>query len=117
MAEKEMSYDDVSPTGLFLVTCVDDEGMSPNRFRLVRASSRQAVAAAILSQPYDWENFLRWAGLWEVAVRGDAAYYEEPRPLSATAFLTRVDASYIDGDSRAQLTILPIPTIEDTNIT
>jgi hypothetical protein len=50
-----------------------------------------------------------------VAIRGDAAYYEEPRPLSVTAFLTRVDASYIDGDSRAQLTILPIPTIEDKN--
>ena len=35
---------------LFLVTCVFDEGVYENTFRVVKASSREAVAKYILNQ-------------------------------------------------------------------
>lgn len=102
-----------SPTGLFLVTYVYDEGLHPAAFRIVRADSRRAVAAAMLADPYHWESFLRAAGLFQAATRGEAGYYGDPRPVSADALLERIDATRVDGDSRAQLAVLPVPRIDD----
>lgn len=109
---KLVQDEQASPTGLFLVTCVYDEGIHPGAFRLVRSSSRRAVAEAMLADPYRWATFLRPGGLFEAATRGDGAYYEESRPISADALLARIDASRVDGDSRAQLAVLPVPEIE-----
>ena len=43
---------------LFLVTCVFDEGVYENTFRVVKASSREAVAKYILNNYESWENFI-----------------------------------------------------------
>lgn len=106
-----LEVDGASPTGLFLVSSVDDEGMAPGRFRLVRAPSRRAVAEAILADPYAWGDLLRPASLFEIAIRGGASYYEEPRPPSAEEFLAYVARSHVDGDSRSQFAILPVPEV------
>lgn len=43
---------------LFLVTCVCDEGVYANAFRVVEAPSRLAVAAYIRQHPSRWDDFL-----------------------------------------------------------
>jgi len=88
---------------LFLVTCVCDEGVSPRSFRVVEAPSRLAVAARIVRQPDTWVEFLRRAYLWDDL---------RDRKWSAEQLLARIDASFVDGDSRYQMAILEIPRIE-----
>ncbi len=87
----------------FLVTCVCDEGVSPNSFRVVEAPSRVAVAECILRRPDHWADFLRRSHLWE----GD-----RDREWSGEQLLKKIDASSVDGDSRYQMAILEIPRIE-----
>lgn len=87
----------------YLVTCVCDEGVYPNSFRVVEAPSRLAVAECVLRRPEHWADFLRRSHLWE-GVRD--------REWSAGQLLKRIDASSVDGDSRYQLAILEIPRIE-----
>ena len=43
---------------LFLVTCVIDEGVYESSFRVVKASSREAVAKYILTNYESWEDFI-----------------------------------------------------------
>ena len=88
---------------LFLVTCVCDEGVYANSFRVVEAPSRLAVAASIRQHPFRWEHFLRRSGLWEAVRDGQ---------WSAEELLKRMDATWVDGDSRYQMSIHAITTIE-----
>ena len=96
---------------LFLVTCVYDEGVYESNFRVVEATSRLAVAECILREPYRWYDFLDRSYLWDGV--------EEVR-WSAAELLERIDGSYVDGDSRAKLSLYEIKEIErcadsDTN--
>ena len=43
---------------LFLVTCVIDEGVYESSFRVVKASSREAVAQYILTNYESWKDFI-----------------------------------------------------------
>jgi hypothetical protein len=88
---------------LFLVTCVCDEGVYANSFRVVEAPSRLAVAASIQQHPYRWDDFLRRSALWEAVRDGQ---------WSAEELLKRMDATWVDGDSRYQMAIHAITTIE-----
>jgi hypothetical protein len=88
---------------LFLVTCVCDEGMSPRSFRVVEAPSRLAVADWIVGRPDPWADFLRRAYLWEDV---------RDRRWSAVQLLAKIDASFVDGDSRYQMAILEVPGLE-----
>ncbi len=81
---------------LFLVTCVCDEGVYQNAFRVVEAKSRLAVAEQILRRPYDWDDFLGRSYLWEAVRDGK---------WSASQLLERIDATHVDGDSRYQMRI------------
>jgi hypothetical protein len=87
----------------FLVTCVCDEGVYANSFRVVEAPSRLAVAAYIRQYPSRWEDFLRRSGLWEAVRDGQ---------WSAEELLTHIDATWVDGDSRYRMSVYAITTIE-----
>jgi hypothetical protein len=91
------------PMPLFLVTCVCDEGVYANSFRVVEAPSRLAVAASMRQKPYRWDDFLRRSALWEAVRDGQ---------WSAEELLQRIDATWVDGDSRYQMSIHEITTIE-----
>lgn len=88
---------------LFLITCVCDEGVYENSFRVVEAPSRLAVAEGILRSPYDWADYLRRSHLWE-EVRDGRWCPDE--------LLRRIDSSSVDGDSRYRLSLYEIKTIE-----
>jgi hypothetical protein len=91
------------PMPLFLVTCVCDEGVYASSFRVVEAPSRLAVAAYIRQHPYRWDDFLRRSGLWEAVRDGQ---------WSAEELLTRIDATWVDGDSCYRMSVYEITTIE-----
>ena len=83
---------------LYLITSLYDEGISPNNFRLVEADSALAVAAHMLAHPQQWNFFL---------VRA----FDEDLPLgilTPETLLEKVNRTYVDGDSGAQLRITPI---------
>ncbi len=88
---------------LFLVTCVYNEGVYENDFRVVEAPSRLAVAEELLREPYRWYDFLNRSFLWDGV--------EAPH-WSAAELLERIDGSYVDGDSRAKLSLYEIKEIE-----
>ena len=88
---------------LFLITCVCDEGVYDSSFRVVEADSRLAVAEAMVRRPYDWDDFLRSAYLWEEVRDGE---------WSAEELLERIDDTSVDGDSRSQLAIHEIEAVE-----
>jgi hypothetical protein len=88
---------------LFLVTCVCDEGVYANSFRVVEAPSRLAVAAYMQQHPERWNDFLRRSALWEGVRDGQ---------WSAEALLTHIDATWVDGDSRYRMSMYAITTIE-----
>jgi hypothetical protein len=96
---------------LFLVTCVYDEGVYAENFRVVEAPSRLAVAQAIVESPDIWSKFLHDAQLYDPIVRGNQPYYTDPRPVSAEEALRLIDRSSVDGDSRARMSIHPITDI------
>jgi hypothetical protein len=74
-----------------------------NAFRVIEAPSRLAVAAYMRQHPHRWNDCLRRSGWWE-AVR-DGQWSAEER-------LTRIDATWVDGNSRYQMFIHAITTIE-----
>lgn len=88
---------------LFLVSCAYDEGLYESSFRVIEAPSRLAVAENMLSQPFSWKLFLDQSYLWDEV---------EERRWTAEELLRRIDASYVDGDSRAKLSVYEIKTIE-----
>ena len=122
---------------LFLVTCVFDEGVYENTFRVVKASSREAVAKYILNNYESWENFISrsvfyiWLSdekqgpkeLWD-RMRHVILNEEDSQKLmnmftpwllklSPQEFLKWVDRTSVDDDSHAQLTIYEIKHIEE----
>ena len=96
---------------LFLVACVYDEGVYAESFRVVEATSRLAVAEQIVDSPDIWNKFLHDADLYDPIVRGNRPYYADPRPVTAEEALHLIDSSSVDGDSRARMSIHPIPDI------
>lgn len=96
---------------LFLVTCVYNYGVDEDNFKVVEAGSRLEVVESIVDNPDFWNTFLQDSNLYEPIVRGNMPYYVEGRPVTAEEALTLIDRSSVDGDSRAQLSILPITEI------
>lgn len=96
---------------LFLVSCVYNWGVTEKNFRVVEAELRFAVVQAIVDQPDIWTTFLRDSNLYDPIVRGNMPYYADPKPITAEEALPLIDRSSVDGDSRAQLSILPITDI------
>lgn len=88
---------------LFLVTCVIDEGVYEDDFKVVEAPSRLAIAEWMLGDPFHWRDFLNPSHLWNEVCDGE---------WSAEELLDRIDATHVDGDSDAQLAIHEIKQIE-----
>ncbi len=88
---------------LFLATCVCDEGVYENSFRVVEAPSRLAIAESILRDPYKWSDYLCRSYLWQEV---------RDRKLSASELLKRIDSSSVDGDSRYKFSLYEIKNIE-----
>lgn len=83
---------------LFLITSLYDEGLSPNLLRAVEADSALAIAAHMLHHSEQWEYFLYRS-------------FGEDLPigiLTPEELLERINRTYVDGDSTAQLRITPI---------
>lgn len=121
---------------LFLVTSVYDDGVSEGSFRVVKASSREAVARHILAHCDTWEPFITssifhlwlhdpeagpmelWEGMNRVILNAEdrqklmKVFIPWLRQLSAETFLQWVARTYVDGGSQAQLTIHEIRDIE-----
>ena len=87
----------------YLITSVYDEGVYPGDFRVVEAESRLAVAQNMVQHPYRWKQFLDPAHIWE-EVRDEECTAEE--------LLQQIGRTHVDGDSRAQMRIHEIETIE-----
>ena len=85
------------------MTCVCDESVDANSMRVVAAPSRLAVAAYIWQHLYRWDDFLWRSGLWEAVRDGQ---------WSAEELLTRIDATWVDGDSLYRMSVYEITTIE-----
>lgn len=98
---------------LFLVTCLYDEGMYKENFRVVEAESRLAVAQHIVDNSGLWSDWLQRSRLYDPIVRGNMPYYVDAEPVGAEEALEIIDGSHLDGDSRAQFAIHPIPEILD----
>jgi hypothetical protein len=98
-----MLYKGRRPMPLFLVTCVCDEGVYAHSFRVVEVPACLAVAAYIRQHPYRWDDFLWRSGLWEAVRDGQ---------WSAEELLTRIDATWVDGDSLYRMSVYEITTIE-----
>ena len=122
---------------LFLVTCVIDEGVYESSFRVVKASSREAVAKYILTHYESWEDFISrsifylWLDdreegpkeLWD-RMRHVILNEEDSQTLrnaftpwflnrSPKQLLTWIDRTRVDGDSSAQFAIYEIKEIEE----
>ena len=83
---------------LFLITSLFDEGISPSCFRVVEADSELAVAQHMLANPQQWGFFLRRA--FHESLGGQV--------FTPQQFLDRLEQTYVDGDSDAQLRISKI---------
>lgn len=121
---------------LFLVTCVIDEGVYKNSFRVVEAASREKITKYMLDHYEFWEDFLLrsvfyiWlydqkegpVELWNrmnrvIVTREDSDKLENLFrswliTLSPEALLKWIDRTRVDGDSSAQLAIHEIENIE-----
>lgn len=122
---------------LFLVTCVIDEGVSERSFRVVNASSREAVARYMLTNYASWEDFIARSifYLWlDDRKEGPRELWDQMRHvilnaedsqtlrnvftpwfanLSPQQLLTWIDRTRVDGSSSAQLAIYEIKDIEE----
>ena len=122
--------------GLFLVTCVIDEGVYDNSFRVVKANSAADVAQYMLSQYESWQGFLKnsvfyiWlydreegpTQLWESmnrvilnqedAEKLETAFRARIMTLTPERLLEWIARTRVDGDSSAQLAIHEIKEIE-----
>ena len=86
---------------LFLITSLYDEGISPNLVRVVEAESALAIAVHMLHHSNQWGYFI-------------CRSFGQDLPLGILTpeeLLERIQRTYIDGDSSAQLRITPI-TVE-----
>ncbi|MGG6270684.1 hypothetical protein ACQ4M3_38820 [Leptolyngbya sp. AN03gr2] len=83
---------------LFLVTSLYDEGISPNLVRLVEADSVLAIAAHMLQEPEQWGYFLYRSFKQELEID----------TLTPQQLLERINHTFVDGDSTAQLRITPL---------
>ena len=89
---------------LFIVTCLNDEGICERSFRVVRAADRRAVAETMRVNAWFWKEFLDRSRLWE---------WLRAEQRTADEVLQKIDASSLDGDSRYQLAIREITQIEE----
>jgi hypothetical protein len=96
---------------LFLITCVCDEGVYENDFKVVEANSREDIAQQMLDNPYKWEKFLQSTAVWWDLTRYEYKY-GEPIGWSPTDLLERIDATRVDGDSEFQVRIYEIKQID-----
>lgn len=96
---------------LFLITSVCKDGVDAESFRVVEAESELIIAQQILEEPYLWDALFRNTELW-----WDLTYYEykynEPLDWSPEELLAKIEATWMDGDSRNQVRIHPIEHIE-----
>lgn len=83
---------------LFLITTLYDEGISPNLVRVVEANSALAIATHMLHHSEQWAYFL-YRSFGEDLPLGT---------LTPEALLQRIDRTFVDGDSTAQLRIIPL---------
>ena len=121
---------------LFLVTCLYDEGIEDWNFRVVEATSPEAVAAYILKNYdsfYDYIDrsvFCKWLydeevgpkELWKemrqviINKEDDDKLQKLFKPwflsLSPKEILEWIENTSVDGDSHAQMAILEITNIE-----
>ena len=65
---------------LFLVVCVYDEGVYEDDFRVVEAPSRLAVAQHILTDAWEWKDFLDRARLYDPILRAAFRITSNPNP-------------------------------------
>ncbi|MDM8551478.1 hypothetical protein QUF72_15435 [Desulfobacterales bacterium HSG2] len=121
---------------LFLITCVYDEGVYESSFRVVKASSREAVAKYILSHYESYEDFVtrsifyKWlydpkegpVELWD-SMNHVILNSEDKNKLmnvfkpwilnlSPEEFLKWADRTRVDGDSEAKLSVYEIKQVE-----
>ncbi|HZP81032.1 MAG TPA: hypothetical protein VFB21_05310 [Chthonomonadaceae bacterium] len=96
---------------LFLITSVCQDGVDESSFRVVEAESPLAITQAMLDDPYAWESLLRNTELWWDLTRYEYTY-NEPLGWSAEELLDKIDATWMDGDSRNQVRIHEIREIE-----
>ena len=96
---------------LFLITSVCKDGVDERSFRVVEAESVLAIAQNILDDPYTWEPLLNNTELWWDLTRYEYKY-GEPLGWTAEELLDRIDATWMDGDSRNQVRIHEIAEIE-----
>lgn len=90
---------------LFLATCVCDEGVRENLFRVFEAEDRLDIARAIHRDPTSWMRWLDWSRVWRPS-------RDEPNCPPPDELLRRIDASTIDGDSWWAYRIHEIKTVE-----
>jgi hypothetical protein len=88
---------------MYLVTSVIDEGVYDDDFRVVEASSPLAVVENMLKYSYKWKGLLSPAYLWDEVRDGE---------WTASELLERINKTWVDGDSRAQVRIHEIKEIE-----
>jgi hypothetical protein len=100
---------------LFLVTCVIDEGVYESDFRVVEATSKLAVAKDMLLHPSRWELYLRSAYNQEGEFMELLEYIHKNPDLTAEELLKKIEQTYVDGDSCAQLRIHEIKAIDKIN--
>ena len=96
---------------LFLVTSVCDDGVDGRSFRVVEAESEVVIAQNILDDPWAWEPLLQNTELWWDLTRYEYKY-GVPLEWTAEELLEKIEATWIDGDSRNQLRIHFIENIE-----
>jgi hypothetical protein len=102
----------------FLVSSVIDEGISPNRVRLVEAESALAVAQAMLDRPDAWADLIGYTrpvvlshGQWGAQIgyheKTLGEYLQDPG-MTAERLLELIQLTHVDGDSYAQGRITPL---------
>jgi hypothetical protein len=121
---------------LFLITCVYDEGVYEGDFRVLEASSREAIAKYILDNYESFKDFVESSVFYEW-IYDEAVCPEEVwektggrmiithensdelhsrfqtwfLKLSPEEVLEWIDKTHVDGDSQAQLAIYEITEI------
>ncbi|MBF2007140.1 MAG: hypothetical protein IGS49_17145 [Chlorogloeopsis fritschii C42_A2020_084] len=96
---------------LFLVACVDDEGIYDSSFRVIEATSRLAVAKDMLQNPQRWKSYLQSAYDEECKIFIWDYIHQNP-DLIPELLLQKIDNTDLDGDSFSQLRIFEIQTVE-----
>ncbi len=98
---------------LFLITCLCDEGMSPSSFRVVRATSKLAVAKNMLDNPERWRDFLALTYDAEEGLTQLLELIQQNPILSPEVLLGKIDQTCMDGDSLFQLRIHEIKDVRN----